>query len=272
MKSFLKQIEEKFTKLQESLDAVGHEDDDIDNDGDQDASDDYLRNRRKKRKKAILSDDELDEMSATSGVAGYNTPGAFLTPSQYEKKKKKIKYESVNTPPSFRWKDEAPQRPESDEEVFNDKFPFATSDSDWWQNDNNKYPTRFYADGLGTNSIKDKTTRIGKLPDTSTPVRQPKNEYIQVQEAMDRKYEQLIESYRKFTADPTTSPQQKVKLTIKEIAKKLQEIETLVSYNTKLKTESGVAASNYGPSTQKALTKISERLIKISERVRTLGE
>ena len=53
---------------------------------------------------------------------------------------------------------------------------------------------------------------------------------------------------------------------------KLREIETLVEYNSRLKTESGVTSSHYGPSTTKALNKISERLIKISERVRALGE
>jgi hypothetical protein len=37
----------------ESLDAVGEEDDDIDNDGDSDKSDDYLKNRRKKISKNI---------------------------------------------------------------------------------------------------------------------------------------------------------------------------------------------------------------------------
>ena len=85
--------------------------------------------------------------------------------------------------------------------------------------------------------------------------------------------EEWLESYRRFaTEDKHTSPERKVKNTIKEIAKKLQEIETMVNYNTRLKTESGVAASTYGPGTQKALTKISERLIKISERVRALGE
>jgi hypothetical protein len=64
----------------------------------------------------------------------------------------------------------------------------------------------------------------------------------------------------------------KKKNTIKEIAKKLQEIETLVHYNSRLKNEAGIASSEYGPATSKALTKISERLIKISERVRSLGE
>lgn len=97
--------------------------------------------------------------------------------------------------------------------------------------------------------------------------------YKKVQEAMDSKYEQLIESYRDFAfGDPKLTTERKVKKTIKDIAKRLQEIETLVKYNSKLKTESGVAASTYGSSTQKALSKISERLVKISERVRSLGE
>ena len=38
---------------QETLDPVGKEDDDIDNDGDSDASDSYLQNRRKAVTKAI---------------------------------------------------------------------------------------------------------------------------------------------------------------------------------------------------------------------------
>jgi len=97
--------------------------------------------------------------------------------------------------------------------------------------------------------------------------------YKKVQEAMDSKYEQLIESYRDFAlGDPKLTTERKVKKTIKDIAQRLQEIETLVKYNSKLKTEAGVAASTYGSSTQKALSKISERLVKISERVRSLGE
>ena len=94
-----------------------------------------------------------------------------------------------------------------------------------------------------------------------------------VTEVMDRKYEQLIEGYRNFAnGDSKITPEKKVKSTIQEIAKKLQEIETLVNYNSRLKTESGVTSNAYGPSTTKALTKISQRLIKISERVRSLGE
>ena len=100
-----------------------------------------------------------------------------------------------------------------------------------------------------------------------------KDEYKSVQEAMDMKYLKIIESYSKFaTGNPKSTPSQTVNGTIKEVAKKLQEIEQLVRYTSRLKTESGIAGSTYGKSTHNALKKISERLLKISERVRSLGE
>ena len=90
---------------------------------------------------------------------------------------------------------------------------------------------------------------------------------------MDAKYEKLIESYRSYaTGDAKTTPEQKIKHTIKEVARKLQEIEQTINYASRLKTESGVARKGYGSQVDTALNKISERLIKISERVRSLGE
>ena len=134
-----------------------------------------------------LTEDEIDEMSTTGGVPGYQTPNAFSTRAQ-AKKKKKMKYESV-------------------------------------------------------------------------------------QKAMDAKYAALIESYSKFASgNPKSTPTQTVNGTIKEVAKKLQEIEKLVRYTSRLKNESGIAGSTYGKSTHNALNKISERLLKISERIRSLGE
>jgi hypothetical protein len=245
MRSFLKEIEDKFQDLEETC-----------NCGKPDCPE--------------CNPNELDEMSDTGAVAGFNTPAAFAKSGKW--KSKNIKYESVNTPPSFKWKETGYQKPESDEEVFNDKFPFAIDEKNWSQKDNNEYPTRFYKDGMGTNNIKDTTTRVGTLPDTSTPIKKTSN-YLQVQEAMDRKYEQLIESYRSFaTGDSKLTPEQKVKNTIKEVAKKLQEIETLVNHTSRLKTESGLSRMGIGNAADKALVKISERLTKISERVRALGE
>ena len=209
-------------------------------------------------------DNDLDEQNVTGAIAGYSTPNAF------RKTPKKVGYasgieESVNKPATYKIGEH--QRPESDEEIFNDKFPFAATDDHWWQSDA-EYPVKYYSDGMGTGNIKDKTTRTGNLPDTSTPTRK-----LTAEDIIERKYESLVEGYRSFAnGDPKKSPEQKVKHTIKEIAHKLREIEKLVEYNSKLKTESGVTSTAYGPGTTKALTEISRRLIKISERVRSLGE
>jgi len=247
MRSFLKEIEDKFLELEDYCDSC-----------------DRVMSQ-------CVCNEELDEMSATGAVAGFSTPAAFAKPGKW--KSKDIKYESVNTPPSFKWKETGQQKPESDEEVFNDKFPFATDEKYWWQNDNNEYPTRFYKDGLGTNNIKDTSTRVGNLPNSATPIRKTKNEYTKVHDVLDKKYEELIESYRSYaTGDSKTSPEAKIKNTIKEVAKKLQEIEQSINYASKLKMESGVARSGYGISVENALNKISNKLIKISERVRSLGE
>jgi hypothetical protein len=208
-------------------------------------------------------------MSATGAVAGFNTPAAFAKPGKW--KSKDIKYESVNTPPSFKWRETGYQQPESGEETSQDKFPFSTV-NDKWPNKDQEYPVKFSNQPYGTANIKDTTTRVGNLPDTSTPIKKTSN-YMQVHEAMDRKYEQLIESYRAFaTGDSKLTPEQKVKNTIKEVAKKLQEIETLVNHTSRLKTESGLSRMGIGNAADKALVKISERLTKISERVRALGE
>jgi hypothetical protein len=97
--------------------------------------------------------------------------------------------------------------------------------------------------------------------------------YKRVQEAMDTKYERLIEGYKTFAlSDSKMSPAKKVNASIKNVAKQLKEIEDTVKYTSRLKTESGISHSGFGPSISKALGKISERLIKISERVRSLGE
>jgi len=75
---------------QEALDPVGKEDDDIDNDGDVDKSDSYLKARRKTVTKAIKNEEEedadLEEMSTTAGVPGYQTPRAFSKSGKEDEK------------------------------------------------------------------------------------------------------------------------------------------------------------------------------------------
>jgi len=234
MKSFLKEIEDKFIELEDHCESCDTP------------------------KSQCTCNEEIDEQNVTGAIAGYNIPAAFAKPGKW--KQKNARYENVNEnagPISKKYKPGHYQVTEFDEEVQNDKFPFAIDDTIWWNKDM-EYPSKDKTNTPGTAHKKDHDTT---------------KKTSKVEAAMERKYMELIEGYRKFASgDATVSPERKVKNTIQEIAKKLQEIETMVNYNTRLKTESGVTSSNYGPGTKKALTKISERLIKISERVRSLGE
>jgi hypothetical protein len=245
MRSFLKEIEDKFIELEQDNDIISPQDE-------------------------LSDEDELDEMSTTGGVAGYNTPAAFAASGHW--KNKKIGYasgieESVNKPPSYSYKDERYQKPESSEEEYMDKFPFADSDADW-QHNKYEYPSKPL---VSKHNYKDEPAHKSVKAEVEYDWSGIKKG--RVEEMLESKYEQLIESYKKFTTeDAKISPEQKVKRTIREVAKRLKEIEQLVEYNSRLKRESNIAATHYGPGTQKALSEISNRLIKISERVRTLGE
>ena len=79
-------------------------------------------------------------------------------------------------------------------------------------------------------------------------------------------------SYKKYKGDPNFSSKQKVNTSIKEINKRLYEIERIINHAVKLKTEDGVDSGQYWKSTNYRLKKISERLIKISNRTRKFGE
>jgi hypothetical protein len=245
MKTFLQQIEEAFEAVDKTDEIV----DDIANDS--------------------LTEEELDEISTSAGAGAYLSKNAF-SPADDDTVEalgyKRVK-ESVNTPPTYQYGQY--QKPESSEEEYMDKFPFADDDAKW-QHSKYKYPTepmlKSYKKYDDTPAHVTEKSRV-EYDWSGIKNKTDKNVY----EALDSKYEQLIESYRNFKKGDD-KPSSKVKRTIQEIAQKLREIETLVGYNSKLKEEAGVTSAAYGPSTQKALSKISHRLIKISERVRALGE
>ena len=125
-----------------------------------------------------------------------------------------------------------------------------------------------HCDGKGYHEkVDEMSTTAGVAPVTGKyfidPDKKEKRmKYEQVQEAMDRKYEQLIEGYRTFaTGNPKLTPEQKVNNSIKEVATQLKTIEETIRFTSRLKTESGLAHGGLKESSKKALNKISERLI-----------
>ena len=239
MKSFLKEIESKFKEIQEQ---------DKDGDGDKDFADIMMS----RMKASGMSDEEAKEKSKK-----YNEEAKpdFLDLDKDGDKEEPMKQAAAQA-----------------NEVIKTSDPDAAAEM---QKKNPNVDIELTEDELDEQNV------TGNLDGGAGPPRTPyafgkkkrKYTYASVSEAMDQKYAAMIESYSKFaTGNPKLTPSQTVNGTIKEVAKKLQEIEQLVRYTSRLKTESGIAGSTYGKSTQSALRKISERLLKISERVRSLGE
>jgi len=73
--------------------------------------------------------------------------------------------------------------------------------------------------------------------------------------------------YHAWRNDESLSPKQKIGLAMRETRDNLTELERVVRYNVKLKNEMKVDSRDYWKNTHKALSKISERLVKLANRV-----
>lgn len=79
-------------------------------------------------------------------------------------------------------------------------------------------------------------------------------------------------TYKQYVQDESKTSHAKVNTAIHEVNKKLYEIEKLVRHSVRLKNEAGIAHDSYWKSTQSKLSKVQERLIKLSTEIRKFGE
>jgi len=73
--------------------------------------------------------------------------------------------------------------------------------------------------------------------------------------------------YHAWRNDDTLSPKQKIGMAMRETRDNLTELERMVNYNVKLKNELKVDSRDYWKNTHKALSKISERLVRLANKV-----
>jgi hypothetical protein len=78
--------------------------------------------------------------------------------------------------------------------------------------------------------------------------------------------------YSEYKNDTTATPKTKVNKSISEVNRLLGEIEKIVHRNMRLKTEEGVNSSDYWKNTSKNFGKISERLVRINNKLRELSQ
>lgn len=83
--------------------------------------------------------------------------------------------------------------------------------------------------------------------------------------------EMYNQNYKSFKKDETKNSKQKVNGAIREINKRLFEIERIIGRASKLKQEAGVSSDKYWKSTRPRMTKIAERLLKVSHKLREMA-
>ena len=73
--------------------------------------------------------------------------------------------------------------------------------------------------------------------------------------------------YHDYRNDESLTPKQKIGRSMREVRDGLNNLENLVKMNVKLKNELNVNSQSYWKNTHKALNKISERLVKLANKV-----
>ena len=73
--------------------------------------------------------------------------------------------------------------------------------------------------------------------------------------------------YHDYRNDDSLNPKQKIGMSMREVRDKLNELDKLVKMNVRLKNEVGVDSTSYWKNTHRAMNKISERLVKLANKV-----
>jgi hypothetical protein len=182
--------------------------------------------------KEIQSEKELEEMTGTGAVAGYDTPAAFSKPGQTKKKNNRLANITGG-------------------EVVND----LEEAKDWLKNDvpaDSKKPLEIKptaTDCSDSGEIADKSGMILAKGDDEASLNE--NRWLAIK-------------------NEDGSPKAKMSKGITSIKQQLGEVEKFVNWYSKIKNENGVKRDDYYKRTNKSLHKIKERLMNLSEKIRTL--
>jgi len=85
---------------------------------------------------------------------------------------------------------------------------------------------------------------------------------------IDKKIENVTEGkYHDYRNDESLTPKQKIGMSMREVRDKLNELDKIVKMNVRFKNEVGVDSTTYWKNTHNAMKKISERLVKLANKV-----
>ena len=186
---------------------------------------------------------ELDEASTSAATPGYQTPYAFTGKSaKGKKKKKKISTNSTGY----------------------DVVKEEITDAGYLQLGKRAHNLPRAAKQFIT-ALRNKDDReIEKYIDIMADLMK----WMQTQLKNPRFNESINEGkYHDYRNDESMTPKQKIGRSMREIRDSLNNLDKLVKMNVRLKNELNVNSQSYWKNTHKALNKISERLVKLANKV-----
>jgi hypothetical protein len=205
--------------------------------------------------KEIQSEKELEEMTGTGAVAGYDTPNAFSKPGQTAKKNKRLANVTGG-------------------EVVDDLEEGITSSAG--------APFSKPSDVAGKNAKLAKLSGATVVGEDVLNLKQEKPKEVAAKDVKDGEIADvsgmelaedglhLAENRWLAIKNEDGSPKAKMSKGISSIKQQLGEVEKFVNWYSKIKNENGVKRGDYYKRTNKSLHKIKERLMNLSEKIRTL--
>jgi hypothetical protein len=206
---------------------------------------------------------ELDEASTTASAGAanpmgtgiyYDTPYAFSGKRKKDKKKKKkiaraAGMKPVNESQPFADFPKFPKLSRAQQESLDELFGFAESYQIF--NSFNNNPKQF----IKTLDDMAKIRRASNKQPKGVGFNKGKKQFVKEGR------------YHDWRNDESMTPKQKIGRSMREIRDALNELDKTVKMNLKLKTELKMSSQDYWKNTHKALTKISERLVKMANKV-----
>ena len=279
---------DEIEKYFEDLDAPGKEDKDIDNDGDQDASDEYLAKRRNAISKSIKN--EVNQTSNMDGGEGpVKTPHMFSKTGEEDEKDNADGWKKIpKTNKIFKPMEGKSTFKKMMAEMYGigpsineaQKYDIIAAIRTIKDFNRGNLPDEEYLAKQVVRDLGFRTTRKNidaakehlmmsydedkdRVPEDVTMVKELYPILNKLDEAV---------SYREYKKDPTSTPQQKVNRGINEVNRMLGSMEKIVNNNLRLKTEMGVNSSHFWKNTGKRFSKINERIIRIANRLKELSQ
>jgi hypothetical protein len=196
-------------------------------------------------------EEEIEEVTATGNVDGYNTPHAFTNNPKKKNKRMAdiVGYTQVNENKQSQFKDVN----------IGDTFLRFGENGQLWKKINRSQAEFIKNVGKQTAPYDKKYGTLNTYPQTMDVTLVNTNE---VNEGTNR--------YHQLRKDEST-PNQKIGKGIREMRKQLSEMDTFLSWYGKLKVENDLDSQQYWKRTQKHLGVIREKLNKISEKIRDLS-